>query len=332
MSYGLWLVWLWLTLGFIAHITQQALHVRPRKVPFLGLSQDIAAQILASISRGADTNDPVAKTRETRLWGVVPTPRDLTLNERAATFSAERKGARPERNLRRYRPLSNDMLPTQYRNDPSQLWWIDTAVRQLVVHFTEQGLPPPHIEAIGVSDTVTVITASDLEPPDPWQKLGKLWMLTISGSTARKIAFAARVATDMPAQLIPVSMDGETVYWTPRGVRVADTGDSLPLRDIARWLALAPWLPDIRIITVGTWAALKAVPAHEHYASQVELCQAISNEPNHRIMIVLSDEPRLSTGPFVRDDLIWIGKEWLPEQNILHAVDGNPGIVRCVNG
>ncbi len=331
MSYGLWLVWLWLILGFIVHGVQQVLHIRPRRVPFLGVSQDIAAQILTTIS-SQPTSDPVAKTREARLWGVVPAPRDLTLDERAAAFYAERSNGRTARNLRRYRALPSDSLPAQYRNDPSQLWWIDTAVRDLVGSFTKRSLPPVHIEAIGVSDTVTVITDSYLEPPEPWQKLGKLWMLNVSGSTARKIATAARVVTDVPAQLIPSSIDGETVYWSPRGIRAADTDDPIPLRDVARWLALVPWLPDIRIITVGAWAEMEAVPAHEHYASQVALRQAIHGELNHRMMIVLSDEPCLPTGPFVRDDLIWLGQEWEPKRNILLPVDGEPGVARRANG
>lgn len=330
MAYGLWLVWLWLALGFAVHIIQRLLHIRPRRVPFLGISQDIAAQILASVSSQV-SSDPVAKTRETRLWGVVPAPRDLTLDERAAVFTAERGGIRPGRDLRKYRALSGDALPVQYRNDPAQLWWVDTAIRHLTSYFADKAAPPVRIDAIGVSDTVTVITDCTYEPPEPWQRVGKLWMLAVSGSTARRVARAARVEADILPQLIPTSIDGETVYWTPRGVQAEDTGDPLSLCDTARWLALVPWLPDIRIITVGAWAETEVAPAHEHYGSQAALWDAIRGVPNHRTIIILADEPRLPTGPFVRDDIIWIGAEWNPAQNILLATSDRPGIARCSN-
>ena len=309
VAYLLWIIYLWLVVGIVFSFTQHILRLRPVRVPFLGIPQDIAAQVIRLAS--AATLPPQAHTRESILRGAVPFPRNLTLVERSQLYEAERHAIRPERELLHQGKVSSAVLPRRYTSDPTAVWWLDTALRHLAKYYQEAGRCPPVIRRASISDAVSLRVDSTDKPPPPWTDVAGIdgfWTLRRSTMIARQIAASVDVDTIIGDRLIPIGED-ETgaVVWTFDG-NVDSAASTYDLAEIARWLAMVPWLASLYIVTCGDWAKNVLAPAHKHVATQRDLLSIINDVT--KTIIVLSETPRMPTSRLERQNIIWIGQEW----------------------
>jgi hypothetical protein len=125
---------------------------------------------------------------------------------------------------------------------------------------------------------------------------------------ARQIAASVDVDTVIGDRLIPIGED-ETgaVVWTFEG-NVDSSASTYDLAEIARWLAMVPWLASLYIVTCGDWAKNVLAPAHKHVATQRDLLSIINDVT--KTIIVLSETPRMPTSRLERQNIVWVGQEW----------------------
>lgn len=316
-----WLVWLWLVAGFFAQAAQILYGRAPKRVRFLGLSQDLAAKVML-LAGGAP--NLAARQREAILRGAVEHPRNLTLDERSEFLRAQRRqGVIPNR-LRSHGILPKELLPVSYQTDPDAIWWLDTGLRYAAAHGCEVAI---HRAKLGA--TVAVWHDEAAELPAPWERVQAVTtysFLQRVPNVARIVAPAATHDQHFADRLVPVGCDelGNVILGHGR----SEDDDLFRRFDpevMAQWLALVPWLDNLYVVTLGTWATGKAAPAHIHVATQEELLPLL---PTDKHIVVLTDQPRDPCGPLARPNVQWIGPsvqqlgnlEWMPMQ-ARHRID-----------
>ena len=253
MSYLGWIVWVYLIIGLIIQIIQYAFHLIPRSVPFFGLSQGVAQQVIDLSFRAATPVE--ARQREAVLRGAVTYPRNHTLVERSIVYSAQRHANKVPSPLLHQAKLSDDLIPVSYRNNPTAAWWLDSGIRQLASYYSEQNRSCPLITRVKTSDALTLWVDSSDIPPEPWQTIGGLdgmWSVDRSPQAARMFARFVSFDTSAMARLIPTGID-ETggVAWSWEATDPLALPTMFGLTETMQWLALVPWLDQLHLVTLG---------------------------------------------------------------------------------
>ncbi len=327
MSYLGWIVWVYLIIGLIIQIIQYAFHLIPRSVPFFGLSQAVAQQVIDLSFRAATPVE--ARQREAVLRGAVTYPRNHTLVERSMVYSAQRHADKVPSPLLHQAKLSDDLIPVSYRNNPTAAWWLDSGIRQLASYYSEQNRSCPLITRVKTSDALTLWVDSSDIPPEPWQTIGGLdgmWSVDRSPQAARMFARFVSFDTSAMARLIPTGID-ETggVAWSWEATDPLALPTMFGLTETMQWLALVPWLDQLHLVTLGAWANAHFAPAHIHTDNQHELVEHISSLDKEITVIVATDEPLVSTSSLGNDPrVVWLGPtiqdieanvRWLPNSH-----------------
>jgi len=296
-----YLIWAYLTVGLLAQAAQVAFGLVPRRVPIIGLSQDIARKVFLLVA-SAQT-DPAVASRESILRGAVPAPLNHSLPERERALVGLRTTGRTPNDLLRHRRLPDSAIPPHYRRDPTRLWWADSVVRYLAAANPSRSFEVTQAKV--AADVLVWVRGDKLVIPPPLsflENVSTCVACTRTTDVAREIASTSAFETTALAPLVPLGLDdsGVLVLAPHLGEQVVDP---FPLEVIAQYLALVPWLDQLWIATLGPWTRGAVAPAHQHCDDQDELIQRLPTTDRH--VVVLADQPAYPLGPL--QGLHWVG-------------------------